>query len=179
MTDLATHIQQIRICDTHEHLRKEEEWVKEGPADVLQDLFQNYVPADLISAGATDEAVQRLTAEGDVAERFAGVRDAWSAIRHTGYGEAVRRLATQVYGLPDDFSPADLAAAQPKLDASAVGAGSVRRRRVWITSRQMISAGSARRTLLVPTSSSMTSVGPDSAMASLTLRRCRQKRVSR
>jgi uncharacterized protein len=117
MTDLATHIQQIRVCDTHEHLHKEDEWVENGPADVLQDLFQNYVPADLISAGASDEAVQRLTAEGDVAERFDGIRAAWSTIRHTGYGEAVRHLATELYGLPDGFGPADLIAAQPKLDA--------------------------------------------------------------
>lgn len=117
MTDLATHIQQIRICDTHEHLRKESEWVEDGPRDVLQDLFANYVPADLISAGATNEAVQQLAADGDVAERFEGIRGAWSAIRHTGYGEAVRRMATRLYDMPDDFGPADLLRAQSKLDA--------------------------------------------------------------
>ena len=59
-TDLRQHIQQTPLCDTHEHLRKETEWVENGPADVLQDLFTNYVPADLVSAGATQEAMTHL-----------------------------------------------------------------------------------------------------------------------
>lgn len=117
MTDLATHIQQIRVCDTHEHLRKENDWVQDGPKDVLSDLFQNYVPADLISAGATNDAVANLgSSDRDVAERFEAIGPAWSAVRHTGYGEAVRLLATELYGMPDDFGASDLVAAQSKLD---------------------------------------------------------------
>ena len=46
-TDLALHIDNLQLIDTHEHLRKERDWVEEGP-DILQDLFGNYVPADLI-----------------------------------------------------------------------------------------------------------------------------------
>ena len=46
-TDLALHIEETRLVDTHEHLNKEPDWVEKGPADVLQDLFQNYVPAEL------------------------------------------------------------------------------------------------------------------------------------
>ncbi len=57
LTDLAQHIANTRLVDTHEHLRKERDWVADGP-DILQDLFGNYVPADLITAGATGDALQ-------------------------------------------------------------------------------------------------------------------------
>jgi predicted TIM-barrel fold metal-dependent hydrolase len=117
-SDLSEHIQSTPISDTHEHLRKEPDWVDGGPADVLSDLFSNYVPADLISAGAPPEAVQALAnpEAGELAARWEGVQDAWKAIRHTGYGEAVRILAEELYGLPSDFGATDLAAAQPQLD---------------------------------------------------------------
>lgn len=117
-TDLSLHIANLRMVDTHEHLKKEPEWVESGPADVLQDLFTNYVPADLISAGASPEAVQRLTdgSDPDLEARFAGVRDAWEAMRHTGYGEAVRLLARQVYGI-DEISGSALRDAAPRLRA--------------------------------------------------------------
>ena len=59
MSDLAQHIQETPLIDSHEHLRKEHEYVENGP-DVLADLFGNYVSADLISAGASQEAVNTL-----------------------------------------------------------------------------------------------------------------------
>ena len=116
-TDLFQHIQALPLVDTHEHLRKEDDWVHDGPADVLCDLYSNYVPADLISAGAAAEAVGHLTdpSAGSNAERFAAIRPAWQSIRHTGYGEAVHILADEVYGLGPDWGPADLEGAQSKL----------------------------------------------------------------
>lgn len=117
-TDLVQHIAETVLVDTHEHLKRESGWVETGPQDVLQDLFTNYVPADLLSAGADPEAVRRLTdpSDPDLEARFAGVRDAWEAIRFTGYGEAVRLLATNVYGL-DELEPSGLAAAGERLKA--------------------------------------------------------------
>jgi uncharacterized protein len=117
-TDLALHIQQTVMVDTHEHLGKEPEWVEQGPRDVLQDLFSNYVPADLLSAGASPEAVQRLTdaSDPDLEGRFAGVRQAWEAIRFTGYGEAVRILAREVYGI-EEIEGSALRDAAPRLQA--------------------------------------------------------------
>lgn len=115
-TDLALHIQQIALVDTHEHLNKEAEWVENGPADVLQDLFGNYVPADLVSAGASPEAMRRLmdASDPDLQGRFAGVREAWEAIRFTGYGEAVRLLARHVYGM-EEIEGSALHDAAPRL----------------------------------------------------------------
>ena len=117
-TDLAQHIQQTALVDTHEHLEKEDSWLGNGPADVLADLFSNYVSADLICAGAPPQAVKRLTDASDVdlEVRWRAVEPAWRAIQFTGYGRAVRTLAKHVYGI-DEITPEAMAAAQPKLDA--------------------------------------------------------------
>ena len=70
-TDLRQHIEDTLLIDTHEHLRKERDWVEDGP-DILQDLFGNYVPADLIAAGATPEDLHKLNdaSDPDLAARF-------------------------------------------------------------------------------------------------------------
>lgn len=113
-TDLAQHIQTTPMVDTHEHLRKEAEYVDAGP-DILQSLFQNYVPADLVVAGASQSAVDALLDAGnpDLRARFAGVRQAWQAVRHTGYGEAVRLIAQLVYDI-DELTPDAIEQAQSK-----------------------------------------------------------------
>jgi uncharacterized protein len=117
MTDLAVFIATAPLADTHEHLHSEEKYLAESP-DVLQDLFDHYTRADLAVAGATPEALKRLmdASDPDLAERFRGVRDAWEAIQHTGYGEGVRLTAKRVYGL-DELVPEALPAAQ-KITAS-------------------------------------------------------------
>lgn len=100
-TDLTHHIQSIRLVDTHEHMRRENDWVENGP-DILQDLFGNYVPADLVTAGASPEAMRNLMdASQDITSRFEDIRDAWEAIQFTGYGEAVSLIAKHIYGLDE------------------------------------------------------------------------------
>lgn len=134
-TDLGHEISSLALVDTHEHLFPEDRWAGDnvklieqmkddgrpgwGDAtpDILQDLFMNYVPADLEVAGATKEALERLfdPAAGDLESRFAGIRDAWQATQFTGYGEAVRLTAREVYGI-DSLTTANLEAAQQKLE---------------------------------------------------------------
>jgi predicted TIM-barrel fold metal-dependent hydrolase len=113
-TDLAQHIQRTRLCDSHEHLKPEEEYVARGP-DILQSLFGNYVTADLIVAGAAQPDVDRLVdgSDPDLRARFAGVQKAWQAVRHTGYGEAVRLIARELYDI-EEITPEALEAAQPR-----------------------------------------------------------------
>jgi predicted TIM-barrel fold metal-dependent hydrolase len=113
-SELAHFIQTAPLCDTHEHLSKEEEYVTQGP-DLLQDLFGNYVTADLIVAGATQAAVDGLldAANPDLRGRFEAIRGAWETVRHTGYGEAVRLIAREIYGM-EEITGAALEAAQPK-----------------------------------------------------------------
>ncbi len=114
MTALAEQIQATRLSDTHEHLPREPEFLAGGP-DVLRDLFDNYVTADLVVAGASVEAVARLVdpSDPDLRARFAGVQAAWQRCQHTGYGEAVRLIARRVYDL-EEITPEGLEAAQPR-----------------------------------------------------------------
>src|SRR4051812_42077230 len=114
MTDLAEHIQSLRMIDTHEHLNKEHDFVGHGP-DILQDLFDNYVKADLVVAGATVAQVKRLldASDPDLRARFAGVRAAWERCHHTGYGEAVRLIARRAYGM-EAITPTAIEAAAPR-----------------------------------------------------------------
>ena len=116
-TDLCQHLADAPLIDTHEHLRRERDWVEKGP-DILQDLFGNYVPADLIAAGATREDLHKLNdaSDPDLGARFDRIRSAFATIRFTGYGEAVRILAHEVYGMAD-FSGDELHKAQEKLRA--------------------------------------------------------------
>ena len=119
LTDLAHYIQETPLCDTHEHLNKEQEYVENGP-DILQSLFNNYVLADLVVAGATQAAVDALVDKSnpDIRGRFAAVAPAWQAAQHTGYGEAVRIIARELYDLAE-ITPETLEAAQDKHAALA------------------------------------------------------------
>ena len=114
-TDLSQHIENIALVDTHEHLSKEREWVEDGP-DILQDLFGNYVSADLVTARASSADLEKLfdASDSDYGARFETIRPAFEATRFTGYGEAVRILAHEVYGMAE-FSGGELHAAQQKL----------------------------------------------------------------
>src|SRR6266568_2328000 len=134
-TDLELEISSLALVDTHEHLLPEDQWagdnaklidgLKEagqpgwGDAspDILQDLLMNYVPSDLEVAGASREAIAQLfdPAAGDIESRFSGIREAWEATQFTGYGEAVRLIAREVYGL-DSLTAEGLEGAQGKLE---------------------------------------------------------------
>lgn len=102
MTDLAQHIQTTVLMDTHEHMNKEARYLEDGP-DVLQDLFDNYVTADLVVAGASPQAIERLidSHNSDLERRWEGVRQAWQRCQFTGYGQAVAFIARNVYGMEE------------------------------------------------------------------------------
>lgn len=117
-TALAHFIQATPLCDTHEHLAGENAYTGNGGPDLLQNLFANYVPADLVVAGAGQAAVNRLldAADPDVRSRFTGIEKAWRAVRHTGYGEAVSVIARELYGL-EEISADGLESVLPLHDA--------------------------------------------------------------
>ena len=123
MTDLAHHIQTTPLVDTHEHLYTEARYVEDGP-DVLEDLFaKNYIVADLVVAGATPEAAERLrdSHDPDLEARWDGVKDAWQHCQHTGYGQAVRLIARHVYGMDEITLPALMAAHERNLQIRRPG----------------------------------------------------------
>ena len=115
-SDLAQHIEQTFVMDTHEHMKKEDQWTN-GPSDVLADLFTSYAQNDLKSAGAsTDAAKQSMASDDpDIERRWMNIEPARSAMQFTGYGEAVRIIAQDIYEM-DRITPETLRSAQPKLD---------------------------------------------------------------
>jgi hypothetical protein len=123
VTDLVHHIQITPMADTHEHLYTEAHYVDDGP-DILEDLFaKNYIVADLVVAGATPEAAERLrdSHDPDLEARWNGVKDAWQYCQHTGYGQAVRLIARHVYGMDEITLPALLAARERNLQLRLPG----------------------------------------------------------
>lgn len=116
-TELSLFIEETPMVDSHEHMRKEEEYTEAGP-DILQSLFQNYIPADLTSAGADPKAVAALMDGNnpDLRARFLGVQQAWEAVKHTGYGEAVRFNAKLIYEM-DEITPESIEGAVSKHEA--------------------------------------------------------------
>ncbi|MCE7989702.1 MAG: hypothetical protein DYG89_51815 [Caldilinea sp. CFX5] len=116
-TELAQVIQTTPLCDTHEHLHGEAHFLNNSP-DLLQGLFDNYVTADLIVAGAKPAAVTALLDKQnpDLKSRFAGIQEAWAAVQYTGYGEAVRLIAREVYGI-EELTAATIEAAQERHQA--------------------------------------------------------------
>ena len=113
-TDLTHRIEETPLCDTHEHLYRHQSFTPER-LDILGALFENYVTADLVVAGAAPDAVQNLIQpdSGPVADRFRLVETAWQRCQHTGYGEAVRLIAQRFYGLTE-LTPDSLAEAQDR-----------------------------------------------------------------
>lgn len=115
MTELESFVSTSPLCDTHEHLRSEERWIREGP-DILTDIFGAYLQADLHSAGAAAEALGQLndSSDPDLLRRFRGIEEAWELCRHTGYGRAAQLLAGEVHGM-EAFDEETLHAANARL----------------------------------------------------------------
>ena len=74
-TDLADFIHTTPLCSTHEHLDSEATYTQ-NPPDILRNLFYNYVPADLVVAGADPDSVEALLDSSNPDRRDHG--------RHTG-----------------------------------------------------------------------------------------------
>ncbi|MAE59815.1 MAG: hypothetical protein CMJ49_00505 [Planctomycetaceae bacterium] len=125
MTQLEQFIQDTAIVNTHEHLVKEDAWTAAGQAqtgpDIVSELFSGYLSSDLLTAGATPEAVEAATTPTgiDIAKRFEGIREAWEMSQLTGYGEAARITAKLVYGM-DRITGDALEAAQDVSKANRV-----------------------------------------------------------
>lgn len=90
------------MIDSHEHLEKEPVYLEHRP-DILENVFGGYLTEDLIVAGATPTAIERLidSSDLDLERRFTGIAAAWERCRQTGYGEAAQLTAKHVYGIAE------------------------------------------------------------------------------
>jgi hypothetical protein len=117
-SEIADHIANVSVIDTHTHLRGDYAWEGPNAPDILSDLFGSYCSSDLIIAGASPEAVARLqdSSNEDLEGRFADVAAAWNMTQFTGYGEAVRIAARDLYEI-EVLSEATIRAGQKRLKA--------------------------------------------------------------
>ena len=117
-SEIADHIANVSVIDTHTHQPGEYAWEGPDAPDILGDLFGWYSSSDLIIAGASPEAVARLqdSSDEDLEGRFAAVAAAWDMAQFTGYGEAVRIAARDLYEI-EVLSGATVRAGQQRLEA--------------------------------------------------------------
>ena len=117
-SEIADHIANVSVIDTHTHQRGDLAWEGPDAPDILSDLFGWYGSSDLIIAGASLDAVARLqdSSNEDLEGRFAGVAAAWAMAQFTGYGEAVRIAARDLYEI-EVLSEATIRAGQKRLRA--------------------------------------------------------------
>jgi len=121
LTDLERAVFETPLCDTHEHIAYEADWVADK-GDVLADLVRNYVGDDLRNAGAEYDAILRALepTSAELKDRLEGVLPALEGCRHTGYGEVVSLMLRHIYGL-ESVTVETLTAAQPILDSLKKG----------------------------------------------------------
>ena len=125
-SEIADHIANIAVIDTHTHIPGVRAWEGPDAPDILSDLFGWYGASDLIIAGAPVAAVDRLrdSHDDDLEGRFAGVAAAWSLARFTGYGEAVRIAARDLYEI-EEVTETTLRAGQRRQQALQAEGGCV------------------------------------------------------
>lgn len=98
--ELRDEIGSWEIIDCHEHLPEERHRV-ESPVDALT-LFSHYTHNDLINAGMSREAYDRLADTAvPLDERWASVKPYWERIRFTGYSRPILLALRRFYGCED------------------------------------------------------------------------------
>ncbi len=94
-------VNDIRLIDTHEHLRMEWQVMADSNFDFTH-LFQQYIKNDLISAGMSTSALNMVTGSVfSVADRWEIIKPFWYSMRTTAYGRVALIAANDLYGIPD------------------------------------------------------------------------------
>jgi uncharacterized protein len=95
------------FVDTHEHLIEESDRLQatRHPRVRCDDwafLLSHYLDSDLVVAGMPPEAMGRFfSPDADPLKKWALLEPYWAAVRHTGYGQAVRLACRELYGVKD------------------------------------------------------------------------------
>jgi len=108
---LANALQQVPLCDTHEHFCREETRLG-APVDFF--YYLHYVECDLASAGMSDEMGKLTTAKLSLQEKWERFWKFWPYVEHTGYGQALKIMAFDLFGV-EEITPQTF----PELNANA------------------------------------------------------------
>ncbi|HUU29849.1 MAG TPA: amidohydrolase family protein [archaeon] len=102
---IKREVDAIRLVDTHEHLITEKFWLTQEPDFFWwfqQPWFPQYSGADLVSAGLPEDDLQFIIdKKNPLVERWERVAPYWPVIKFTGFGQALRIAARDIYGIPD------------------------------------------------------------------------------
>ena len=98
-------VDSIRLIDTHEHLVTEQLWLAQE-VDLFywfqQPWMLQYAAAELVSAGMPEEDLEFIGDPGrSLEERWARMAPYWPGAKYTGFGQALRIAARDIYGVPD------------------------------------------------------------------------------
>ena len=103
LQSLREFIDHIWLIDTHEHVIKEEEWVKlpDGACD-FSHFFPHYASTDVVSAGCPTGDWQRIQShDTPLEEKWSLFEPYWEKAKFTGYGRAVRLAMRDLFDVPD------------------------------------------------------------------------------
>jgi len=101
METLEQFVENLWIIDTHEHLVPENERVN-AKADPLQTFLLQYASSDLISAGLkVEDYAVIMNPSTPIEERWAALEPFWEKASNTGYFDALRMAAKDLYGVDD------------------------------------------------------------------------------
>lgn len=106
---IAEKVSDTPLIDTHEHLPEEKDRLAAASRDEGDDwsvLLSHYLDSDLVVAGMSGDAYDRFfSPKTDAAEKWRLLKPYWSAVKNTGYGQAVRIAMRRLYDV-DDLSAA-------------------------------------------------------------------------
>ncbi len=100
-------VHQTPLIDTHEHLIEEKDRLAGAAHPRVQSddwslLLSHYLNSDLLVAGMPREAYDKFfSPKIDPIEKWRLLEPHWPAVKNTGYGQAVRIAAQQLYDVED------------------------------------------------------------------------------
>jgi predicted TIM-barrel fold metal-dependent hydrolase len=100
-------VHQAPLIDTHEHLIEEKQRLQGPkpsliPCDDWALLLSHYLDSDLLTAGMPGASLDRfLSPEVDPLSKWDLIAPYWPAVKHTGYGQAVRLCIKALYGVEE------------------------------------------------------------------------------
>jgi len=98
-------VDQIRLVDTHEHLLSEKFWLEQDYSMFnwfRQPWFEQYSGTDLVAAGMPAEHLEAMKDPSvSLKERWAMASPYWPYAKTTGFGQAIRMAARDIYGIAD------------------------------------------------------------------------------
>src|SRR5436309_1434568 len=100
-SELLAAISRISCVNGHSHLPPETERLTE-PVDVLALFKHAYLNADLVAAGMTSEAREKVfSAALPLDERWRHLAPFWKSIRLTGYSQCATEAFRDLFGFPE------------------------------------------------------------------------------